>query len=390
MAAPSPARASVAKGLIDVLLEAEPAESTARAGMIREIDRGLGTHWVRVVVDWSRLEPTRGSLRAGRGRAPRRPRRRPARRRRQGRPHDLLPARLGERPYWWSHPPAGYAEGPQAFYPIRDGALGDYRDLAEFLARRYKGRAQALECWNEPNLWPYIYPQRTAGDPYFAARVYLRMLKAFHAGVARAHTGVRVVAGATAPVGLDDTYRTSPQRFARFLRRAGAGRFFDVYSHHPYTPGGSIYTAPDQPPNDPSNTVTLFNLRTLLRLFPSKPFYLTEYGYNTQPNRCFGIFVGEPVQARYLTARVPLRGALPTGQAARVVPGPRLEAGLGARRPRRLHGLEARGRLAQAGLVRVPASLSPAREAAGPDLHALRVTQVVTRACRPSVLVAAP
>ena len=216
------------------------------------------------------------------------------------------------------------------------------------------------------------------------------MLKAFHAGVARAHTGVRVVAGATAPVGLDDTYRTSPQRFARFLRRAGAGRFFDVYSHHPYTPGGSIYTAPDQPPNDPSNTVTLFNLRTLLRLFPSKPFYLTEYGYNTQPNQVFGTFVDERGPGSLPDGGIPVRGTLPAGQAARVVPGARHEAGLRARGPRCLHGLEARGRIAQAGLVRVPASLSPAREAAGPDVHALRDTQVVTRACRPSVLVAAP
>ena len=47
------------------------------------------------------------------------------------------------------------------------------------------------------------------------------------------------------PSGLDDIYRTSPQRFARFLQRAHAGRYFDVYSHHPYTPGGSIYAAPD-------------------------------------------------------------------------------------------------------------------------------------------------
>jgi hypothetical protein len=128
------------------------------------------------------------------------------------------------------------------------------------------------------------------------------MLKAFHAGVARAHTGVRVVAGSTAPIGLNDTLRTSPQRFARFLRRAGAARYFDVYSHHPYTPGGSIYTAPDQPPNDQSITVTLYNLRTLLRLFPKKPFYLTEYGYNTQPTQGFGGFaVTEKEQARYLT-----------------------------------------------------------------------------------------
>jgi hypothetical protein len=298
---PAPARANVAKGIIDVQLEAEPAESTARAGMIGEIDRALGTGWIRVAVDWSRLEPTRGAY------APAELARLDAL---IGGLHTAgvkvilttcyLPDWASDR-YWWSHPPAGFAAGPQAFYPIRDGALADYRDLAEFLARRYKGKAQALECWNEPNLWPYIYPQRTAGDPYFAARVYLRMLKAFHAGVTRAHTSVRLIAGATAPVGLDDTYRTSPQRFARFLQRAHAGRYFDVYSHHPYVPGGSIYTAPDQPPNDPSHTVTLYNLRTLLRIFPGKPFYLTEYGYNTRPNRVFGLFVDEAIQARYLT-----------------------------------------------------------------------------------------
>ena len=47
---PRPARAAVAKGIIDHLLAAQPAESAARAGMIREIDRRLGAKWVRVVV----------------------------------------------------------------------------------------------------------------------------------------------------------------------------------------------------------------------------------------------------------------------------------------------------------------------------------------------------
>jgi hypothetical protein len=270
--------------------------------MVREIDRSLKASWVRLIVDWSRLEPTRGAYATA------------ELARLDARVDELHTAGVkvilttcylpgwATDSYWWSHPPAGYAHGPQVFYPIRDGALRDYRDLAEFLARRYRGQAQALECWNEPNLWPYIYPQRTAADPNFAARVYLRMLKAFHAGVALSRTGMRVVAGATAPVGLDDIYRTSPQRFARFLQRARAGRYFDVYSHHPYTPGGSIYAAPSQPPNDPSHTVTLYNLRTLLRLFPGKPFYLTEYGYNTRPNLSFGLYVDEAVQARYLAA----------------------------------------------------------------------------------------
>ena len=256
----------------------------------------------------------------------------------------------------WKRPPAGYARGPQSFYAVRRGALDEYGDLAEFLARRYKRRVQALECWNEPNLWSYIYPQRTAGDAYFGARTYLRMLRAFHAGAHRARTGVRVIAGATSPVGLNDVYRTSPQRFARFLRRAGASRHFDVYSHHPYTPGGSLYAAPGQPPNDPSTTVTLGNLRTLLRVFPRKPFYLTEYGYSTKPTQAFGGFaVSETKQARYLR------------QAYRVAASHRqvkllvwflLRDGGGRDGDRRVLRAAPPERRAQAGLVRVQAPLS--------------------------------
>ena len=126
------------------------------------------------------------------------------------------------------------------------------------------------------------------------------MRQAFRVGVARA--GVHEVAGDTSPVGLNDPHRTSSLRFARFFRQAKAGRYLDVYSHHPYTPHGSINSAPDQPPNDPSTTVTLSNLRSLLRLFPTKPFYLTEYGYNTQPNPSIGLYVSQATQARYLKA----------------------------------------------------------------------------------------
>ena len=295
------ANAVVAKGIVDMALEAEPATSLAKPAMIREVDRGLGASWVRLAVSWSTLETTRGTYAVA-----------------ELERLDALVAGLHEAgikvmltvcstPTWaqdsslWQRPPAGLPAGPQGFYAIRSGALEDYGRLAQFLAGRYEGRVRALECWNEPNLWTYLYPQRVASDPYRGARVYLRMLRAFSAGVRRARTHVRVVAGATAPVGLNDRYRTSPQRFARFLRRAGAGRLFDAYSHHPYTPGGSLYTAPGQPPNDPTTTVTLSNLRTLLRLFPHKPFYLTEYGYSTRSSAAFGGFaVSESKQARYL------------------------------------------------------------------------------------------
>jgi hypothetical protein len=311
-ALPPKAGAGVAKGIVDAKLEAQAAGSDDTAGMIREIDVRLRARWIRLVVSWATLEPKRGVYASA-----------------ELERLDALVQGLHAAgvkiilttcyaPEWaqdsslWKNPPGGYASGPQRFYAVRRGAMDEYGELGEFLARRYKGRVQALECWNEPNLWGYIYPQRVAGDAYYGARVYLRMLRAFHAGVHRARAGAQVVAGATAPVGLNDIYRTSPQRFARFLQRAGAGRSFDVYSHHPYTPGGSLYPAPGQPPNDTSTTVTLYNLRTLLKLFPRKPFYLTEYGYNTRPTMAFGGFaVSEVAQARYLRRAYRLASSYP-------------------------------------------------------------------------------
>jgi hypothetical protein len=63
---------------------------------------------------------------------------------------------------------------------------------------------------------------------------------------------------------------------------------FDAYDHHPYTPGGTKDMRPEAMPSDPTTTVQLANLATLLKLFPGKPFYLTEYGYNTAFSRVFG------------------------------------------------------------------------------------------------------
>ena len=296
----APAARALDKGLCEPRLE-DPGESAAaRAALIKEIGPRLGARWVRLTVGWQTLEPERGAYA-------------PAEVQRLDDLVDGLHARglkvilttcslpaWASDQYWWAHPPTGFPEGYQPFYPINDGALIDFSRLGEFLATHFRGRVQALECWNEPNLWPYLYPQRTRSDEYFAARVYLRMLKTFHAGVTRAGTGVRVVAGATAPVGLNDSLRTSPQRFARFLKRHHAERYFDVYSHHPYTPGGSFLHRPDQSPNDPTTTVTLYNLGTLLRLFPGKPFYLTEYGYGTRYSQGLGLTVTRAQQAAYL------------------------------------------------------------------------------------------
>ena len=298
---PSPAQGAVGRGLCVVELTGAVPDKTANAPLIADIADHLKAGWVRLTVSWATLEPTRGTYSAAylsdldyRVNAL----------------HAkgiklvltfLYTPRWASDPSFWDAPPTGFPSGYDPRYPVRDSALGDLDATAEFLARRYAGLVQAYECWNEPNLWGYIYPQRTAADAYFGARTYLKYLQAFSAGVKRGDRAALVVAGSTAPIGYDDRYRTSPQRFARFLRDAGAAAFFDVYSHNPYTPGGSVNRAPDRPPNDPTSTVTLYNLKTLLRLFPGKPFYLTEYGYNTSPSFAFGgMTVTRVEQATYL------------------------------------------------------------------------------------------
>lgn len=296
---PPVAGAFVVKGIISPRLEV--ASDAQRGAIVREMRGRLEARWVRVSANWSAVEPERGVYDAD------------ELAQLDGLVHDLHAA--GARviltvvsvPEWasdtslWSDPPPTYAPGYQPFYPMRAEALADFGSFGRMLAERYGRRINGLECWNEPNLWVFLYPQRVAGDRYFGARTYLRMLKAFTRGVRSSGVRVPVIAGATAPVGTDDKLRTSPLTFARFLKKNGAASWFDAYSHHPYTPGGSVFRAPDKPPNDPRTTVTLYNLGSLLRLFPGRPFYLTEYGYNTQPSLMFGGFsVSERLQARYL------------------------------------------------------------------------------------------
>ncbi len=287
----APAAHAAERALSDRHFENTLADPAARAAAIRDF-RDLHTSWVRIDVLWSALEPSQGAYDAVQVGV-------------LDQSVDELRAAgikvmltVSSLPSWAQDRSYGGFAGTAP--PIRGDALDDLARLSEYLAAHFSGRVRALECWNEPNLWPFLYPQRTDDDPSFAARTYLAMLKAFYAGVQRGDPDVLVVAGATAPLGTNDRNRTSPQRFARYLADHGAAAYFDVYSHHPYTTGGSMHPEPEAAPGDTSLSVTLQNLPTLLRLFPGKPFYLTEYGYNTRYCVGFGLTVTHVEQAAYL------------------------------------------------------------------------------------------
>ena len=90
----------------------------------------------------------------------------------------------------------------------------------------------------------------------------------------------------------------SPLAFMRAARKAGM-RKMDAYAHHPY------YGKPTESPASTTTggAVTLGNIRSLIalsnKLFGRKPIWITEYGYQTKPDRLFAVSYGN--QARYVT-----------------------------------------------------------------------------------------
>ncbi len=205
-------------------------------------------------------------------------------------------------PTLWKYVPPGYKSGvPHAFYPAAPNRLDDLQAFATKLATTFAGDVTGYECRNEPNLWGSLYPQRTPSDAAFGVRRYAAMLTAFSKGIRAGDPNALVIAGATSPVGYNTDLATSPQRFAKLLKTMVAPSVFDAYSHHPYAVGGARNIAPEASPNDPSHAVSLGNIATLLKIFPDKPFYLSEYGYYTQYSALFGIYVSQITQASYLT-----------------------------------------------------------------------------------------
>lgn len=301
---------AVDRGIVDNRLEIETGVSPVEIpGFAAEIGRTqLHAEWTRVLVHWSRLQPVGpgvaysadadgdgysdeyvAELRSVLGELAA-----------NGVTAILTPTAV---PRWasdvrlWSSPPSGDSQGYRRNYAmdVRDPvALGEFGRLGAFLAAESRTDRAYLECWNEPNTSGTFYPQSRPGDRWFAPRVYVEMLRAFHDAVAAADPSAVVIAGATAPRGADDVDSTTPRTFAAYLRAHGASRYFEAYSHHPY-----CWEAPHVLPRD-RRAVWLANLDELTRLFPRKPFFLTEFGYGTDEPTLLGRKVSPATQARWL------------------------------------------------------------------------------------------
>lgn len=312
--AAAPARGTpVLRGICDPgLIESWRSNGPA---VVREFATRLGADVVRLNLRWSESEHRRGvydedylgrALRAAQA----------------IRAHGMQavivvyePPRWASDRRFWGSPVNGDRAGVyQPYYPPSLESLAAFRAFAQHLAQNLQGQVLAYSCWVEPNLWTYFYPQRTASDPAFAAHRYTKMLAAFSQGVRAGDPAALVVAGETSPTGDNTKLRTSPGRFARQIRAAGAAAYFDVFAHHPYPVAGNSRIAPGAMPRDPSHTVWLANLGTLLEVFPGKSYYLSEFAYATTYSMLFGVRVSDAKQAAYLTAAYRIAGRYPQVQ----------------------------------------------------------------------------
>jgi hypothetical protein len=193
--------------------------------------------------------------------------------------------------------------------------MADLRNFAIAAARRYNGRYVAVQgerplpavrywlAWNEPNNPVFLQPQfRRVGRRYVAEspRIYSQMCNAIYSAVKAVSRANKVGCGVTAPRGNNAARSSrpsiSPIYFAQGMKRWRAR--YDAYAHHPYY-GNRFETPTSRPRVRGSTAVLLGNINDLARVIGRRRIWITEYGYQTRPERLFPVSFAQ--QARYVS-----------------------------------------------------------------------------------------
>ena len=217
-------------------------DDSALLGRVADLAAGAGTGWTREEFEWSVIQPSPGSYDQ-------------TRLNRFDTMVDRAEARgirivgLIRGPSAWS---GGYAPSTKAEYE-------DFADFAAFLAKRYQGRINHWEIWNEPNTARFWAPEP---DP----AAYAALLKKVYPAIRKAAPQAQVLAGA-----LSDP-QDLVYLYAMFAH--GISDYLDILSVHPYTS-----------PNPLENSGEETNLRLLSQLTGQfgerKPVWVTEMGFPT-------------------------------------------------------------------------------------------------------------
>ncbi len=107
--------------------------------------------------------------------------------------------------------------------------LQEYADFVEILAARYRGKIQAIEVWNEPNLW-YEW-----GKEKLNPGRYVDLLCRAYRAIKAVDPGMVVVAGALTPTGVNDgIIAIDDVVYLQRMYDAGMRNCSDAVGAHPY------------------------------------------------------------------------------------------------------------------------------------------------------------
>lgn len=126
--------------------------------------------------------------------------------------------RLGSQPAWASSTPLPGISPPDN--------LQDFYDYVFAVASRYRGRVEAYQIWNEPNLareWG-SRPPDPAG--------YVELLRAGYRAVKNADPGAIVISAGLAPTTRHDSEAMPDIYFIQAMYDAGAAAYFDALGVH--------------------------------------------------------------------------------------------------------------------------------------------------------------
>ncbi len=143
-------------------------------------------------------------------------------------------ARVDFQPSWARADGAG--NGPPDNY-------GDYGDFLYAVASRYRGRIQAYEIWNEPNL------AREWGNRPPNAAEYVALLRVAYRRIKEADANAMVITAGLAPTGTGLPDAIPDAKYLRQMYQAGAKNYFDVLGVH--APG--YKAAPETDPSEVQN-----------------------------------------------------------------------------------------------------------------------------------------
>ncbi len=160
----------------------------------------------------------------------------------------------------------------------------DYGDFVDAFVRRYRGRIQTIQVWNEPNIYPEWgnRPVDPAG--------YVKLLQIAYRRAKAADPNVRVL---SAPLAITTPgERWSPDTndwramddlvFLDAMYKYGAKDYFDILSANAF----GLRAAPDEAP-DPTklNFLRVALARQVMETYgdTNKAVWINEYGWNASP-----------------------------------------------------------------------------------------------------------